>query len=87
MLGNRHLDSVVLIDNAVYSFYFQLENGVPITPFYRNKKDTELLSLEGFLMEEVLPAKDVRHLIKSYFQMGRYLEFTNADKMIQALYG
>lgn len=39
ILGNRHLDSVVLVDNAVYSFYFQLENGIPMTPFYRNKKD------------------------------------------------
>jgi CTD small phosphatase-like protein 2 len=36
---NRALSDVVLIDNAAYSYYFQLENGVPIIPYYHGTID------------------------------------------------
>lgn len=31
---NRDLSSMVLVDNAPYSYIFQLENGIPILPYY-----------------------------------------------------
>jgi CTD small phosphatase-like protein 2 len=31
---NRNLSDMVLVDNAAYSYAFQLENGIPILPFY-----------------------------------------------------
>ena len=37
ILLDRYLDSIVLIDNTAVSFGFQLENGIPIIPFYFNK--------------------------------------------------
>jgi len=42
---------MVLIDNAAYSFSFQVDNGIPIIPFYDNKQDTELLHLVSYLRE------------------------------------
>lgn len=39
MLG-RDLKNVVLVDNAAYSFGFQISNGIPIIPYYDNKSDT-----------------------------------------------
>ena len=39
------MDDIVIVDNAVYSFGFQLENGIPIIPFYDDKEDEELLHL------------------------------------------
>jgi CTD small phosphatase-like protein 2 len=45
---NRSLSEVVLVDNAAYSYSFQLENGIPILPFYEGK-DSELAALEGYL--------------------------------------
>ena len=51
VIRNRELSQIVLIDNAAYSYYFQLDNGVPVVPFYNNRKDCELLSLELFLMK------------------------------------
>lgn len=45
---NRELDSMVLIDNAPYSYIFQLENGIPILPFYTGQ-DSELVQLEKYL--------------------------------------
>jgi TFIIF-interacting CTD phosphatase-like protein len=41
---------MVLIDNSVYSFAYQLSNGVPIVPFYREPpKDEEMLHLIYYL--------------------------------------
>ena len=34
IIANRDLEDMVIVDNAVYSFGFQLDNGVPIIPFY-----------------------------------------------------
>ena len=39
IIKNRQLKDVVIIDNAVYSFGFQIDNGIPIIPFYNNKDD------------------------------------------------
>lgn len=41
ILKNRDLKNVLLVDNAAYSYALQLENGVPIIPFYMRKDDTE----------------------------------------------
>lgn len=45
VLKNRSLENIILVDNAAYSYYFQLENGVPIIPYYDDKDDQELLIL------------------------------------------
>ena len=34
IIANRSLKDMVIVDNAVYSFAFQLDNGIPIVPFY-----------------------------------------------------
>lgn len=49
VLANRDLKDVILVDNAVYSFGAQLNNGIPITPFKDDKDDTEFLSLMNYL--------------------------------------
>lgn len=38
-MKNRSLENTILVDNAAYSYFFQLENGVPIVPFYDDKDD------------------------------------------------
>lgn len=45
---NRDLRRMVLVDNAAYSYCLQVDNGVPILPFY-DGKDFELSALEGYL--------------------------------------
>lgn len=49
---------MVLVDNAAYSYAFQLENGIPILPFYEGT-DYELAALENYL-EEIDSCLDVR---------------------------
>jgi CTD small phosphatase-like protein 2 len=31
---NRAMADMILVDNAAYSYNYQLDNGVPILPFY-----------------------------------------------------
>lgn len=45
----RSLADLIIVDNAVYSFGYQLENGIPIIPFYDDKEDEELLHLAQYL--------------------------------------
>ena len=41
---NRRLSDMVLIDNAAYSYAFQLDNGIPILSYYEGQ-DFELKAL------------------------------------------
>ena len=43
------LEKIVIIDNSVLSFVFQIDNGIPILPFYANKTDCELYNLVIYL--------------------------------------
>ena len=49
IFGDRDLKDVVIVDNSVYSFAFQIDNGIPIIPFYNDKSDEEMLHLVYYL--------------------------------------
>lgn len=50
---------MVLVDNSVYSFAYQVDNGVPIISFYDDQQDEELLHLI-YYFSLVVDCKDVR---------------------------
>ena len=60
VIRNRNIKDILLVDNAVYSFGFQLTNGVPILPFYRDPNDRELLQLVSYLKEHLLRAPNMQ---------------------------
>ena len=83
---NRPLSEQILIDNAAYSYYFQLENGVPIIPYYQGSVDFELRELEKYLLQMVWE-KDVRRLNRETFRLDRYCEFyNNLNRLVEELY-
>src|SRR5687768_12942095 len=49
LLKNRLLKNILIVDNLVHSFGFQIDNGVPILEWTGNKKDTELKHLIDYL--------------------------------------
>lgn len=49
ILENIDINKIVIIDNSVLSFAFQLDNGIPILPFIYNKNDNELKILVNYL--------------------------------------
>jgi CTD small phosphatase-like protein 2 len=39
IIANRDLRDIILVDNFMYSYSFQMENGVPILPYFGGKDD------------------------------------------------
>lgn len=72
---NRPLNKIVIVDNSIYSFIWQIDNGIPIIPYYDNKNDKELYDLENYL-NEMLKCKDVMEFNRYLIQIIRYLEIT-----------
>lgn len=75
---------MVLVDNAPYSYIFQLENGIPILPYFSGE-DTELIQLEKYL-EEMVKCKDVREFNKKHFKLHRYEEYEDVEELAKDLY-
>ena len=59
IIGDRNLRDIILVDNSIVSFAFNLDNGVPVSAFMRQTNDEELLYLVSFL-EELASFPDVR---------------------------
>jgi len=64
---NRNLKDMAIIDDVVYSFGYQLENGISIVPFYYNKSNTELQSLVPYMLN-FCSVKNVRELKQRLFK-------------------
>jgi CTD small phosphatase-like protein 2 len=47
--SNLSIDNLLLVDNMIYSFAFQLENGIPILDYEGDNRDSELLHLMNYL--------------------------------------
>lgn len=70
---DRDRSDMIIVDNSIVSFAFDLDNGVPINSFMGTEEDDkELLFLFSFL-EECATAPDVRPKIKEAFKLS-YLQ-------------
>jgi len=71
---NRELKDTILIDNAAYSYAYQLENAVPILPYYQGGADCELRQLEEYLMR-LVDVEDVREEVCKTFKLNSYTHY------------
>lgn len=60
---------MIIVDNSIISFAFNLQNGVPISAFTGQAKDEELLYMVS-LLEEIYSFSDIRPLIDQKFQLS-----------------
>jgi TFIIF-interacting CTD phosphatases, including NLI-interacting factor len=82
VLANRNLQDVILVDNAAYSFGYQIENGIPIVPFYDNKNDQELRHLIPYL-KFLSGVKDLREINKQTFKLHLYAMYDSPDRVLE----
>ena len=68
VIEDRNLKDMIIVDNSIISFAFNLSNGVPIKAFLGDKNDDELLYMVTFL-EELFTKEDVRTYIDMTFKM------------------
>ena len=76
---------MILVDNAAYSYAFQLDNAIPILPYYKGKNDFELKALQGYI-QSMLLAKDVREINRKTFKLHKYREHDTVEKLVKELY-
>lgn len=72
ILEGRNLEDMVIVDNAVISFAYQIDNGIPILPFREDKDDTEFLHLIK-VMKDISAEKDSRNFVKRAFKLSEIM--------------
>lgn len=80
ILEDRQLEDIVIVDNAVISFAYQIDNGIPILPFREDKEDTEFLHLIK-IMKDISREKDCRDFIRKSFRIGEIMK-TDMDSYV-----
>ncbi|CAP31238.1 Protein CBR-SCPL-3 [Caenorhabditis briggsae] len=71
----RDMTKTIILDNAIQSFAYQLNNGVPIESWFHDRNDTELLKLCSFF--ETIPAegRDVREILHHRYRLRDHIPF------------
>ena len=70
VIKNRELKDMVLVDNSVYSFAYQVDNGIPIISYYDDPRDEELLHLM-YYMKCLAECEDVRDKNRTAFELHK----------------
>ena len=90
VLKNRSLENILLVDNAAYSYFYQLDNGIPIIPYYDDKSDRELIKLLEFLKEIIKASEETSRSLKilnsQYFKLDKYVKYDDINPLVQQLY-
>ncbi len=71
VIANRSLKDVVLVDNASYSFGYQIDNGIPIVSWHYDPDDKELMYLTEYL-KGLQNADDVREVNQATFHLATF---------------
>jgi CTD small phosphatase-like protein 2 len=73
VIANRNLKDMVLVDNAAYSFGYQLNNGIPIISWSDDPHDKELFNLMEYI-KLLVSVPDVREINKQTFHLATFYE-------------
>ena len=83
IIANRRMEDMVIVDNSVYSFAYQIDNGIPIIPFYHEQSDEEMLHLI-FYLNCLATCEDVRVQNREAFELYKLNEDSAAQAQVQA---
>jgi len=78
IIANRALEDLVIVDNSVYSFAYQIDNGIPIIPFYHDPKDEEMLHLI-FYLNCLATCEDVRVQNREAFELYKLADSETSE--------
>ena len=70
---NIDLGKIILVDNSMYSFAAQINNGILINSFFNDKNDYELNNVLEYLINFILPAEDVRDVNEEFFNFRKIM--------------
>lgn len=73
IIQDRDLKDIVIVDNSIVSFAFQLANGIPISSFTDQRNDEELLFMVT-LLEEIYAMDDFRPHLEQRFGLCKLMQ-------------
>jgi TFIIF-interacting CTD phosphatase-like protein len=73
--GDFRLEDILIIDNNLFSFAFNLENGIPVQHFKGDKNDTCLLQVMKYLKY----IKDFDNLAEQNEKIYQFRKVFNSD--------
>ena len=74
----KKLEDIIILDNSLFSFANQLNNGILITSFFDDKEDTFLYNAKEYL-EFIKNEKDIREINKENFRFEEIKEDINKN--------
>eukprot|EP00347_Sterkiella_histriomuscorum_P019224 403342466 len=74
--------NILIIDDNIYSFAFNLENGIPIIPFYGQKDDKEMIKVIKYL-QRIQDKDDLRIPNDQVFQLKKILRSNISKSFIK----
>ena len=80
ILKNIPLEKIILVDNNMYSFAAQLDNGILINSFFNDKEDNELSNVLSYLFNYILPAEDVRKINEEFFGFKKIVDEMSSNE-------
>ena len=81
VIANRDIDKIVIVDNLVHSFAFQLNNGIPILEWRGSPDDEELKHLTGYLIK-LSKAESVTEYNKKHYNLTNLFNFYTPKELL-----
>lgn len=81
---DRELKDIIFVDNFIYSYAFQFDNGVPILPFFGDKDDSQLKELSKLLQRFAMidQSIDIRQVISGLFRSELWDKFGHRQDVL-----
>lgn len=74
LISNRKKEDLIIIDNLIYSFATDLQNGIPIKPYFEGQEDYELIYIAEQL-EELKSFMDCPTYLESKFKFSKFYKY------------
>lgn len=82
IFANRKLGEIIIVDNASYSYAYQIDNGIPIISWHDNREDKELLNLIDYL-QTLIDVEDIRETNFETFHLRTFYEDYMSEFLLQ----
>ena len=82
IFGDRKLSQTVIVDNASYSYAYQIDNGIPIISWHDDREDKELLNLSDYL-QSLVGVDDIRETNFETFHLRTFYDDYMCEYLLQ----
>ena len=72
------IKDIILLDNSIYSFAAQINNGILVNSFFNDKNDIELYNVLEYLLNFLVKADDVRVINEQFFNFDKIINDLSA---------